>query len=398
MQHQGEPMYAMHGQQAPGFYGPSMTFPAPMPIVYGSSPPPIQMAPPMMYTETPLYTEAVPVQYDTKVPVHPQIVHPVIDDNHPSHRALLWGGLLSFFSTATFANGMLRFLQAWPTVKTDGGSLTENDAYFPPIVSLIAGIFAIVIGLVGFLVGLSSILHQAIKPGTAMAAFGFMALLASYVFVIEVFAQPIFEYTKGTGGLYSGFIPANISRPDRNSSITFSTIFCLFSYFFTSVGMILLTCLELKGALAGALESFKGAQMKQRIMSFMVFFNGLAVLVLGCIIYMTEDHERLMNRKWIVSPNFVEFPAITVMTGIFLILYSAPGFVATVAMAKIQGWLAIPMFLWMVAIHWLTQISHFGNLFSYAGAWMGLLSLMNIAAPAVYGGRVCRLAKYIFKQ
>jgi len=366
-----------------------MTFPVPMPIQYGS--PPAQMPVPMIYTHDP---SPQYVQKDVMVPMGPpQGGMPVLNDNSPSHRALLWGGLLAFFSTATFVNGMIRFLQAWPTTLIDGGNLTENNAYFPPIVTLIAAIFAVVIGLVGFLVGLSSILHNAIKPGTATAAFVFMALLASYVFVIEVFAKPIFEYTKNTGGPF--FPPGINSAADRNASVTFSSIFCLFSYFVTSVGMILLCCHELKCALAGSLETLRGAQNKQRLMSFFVFFNGLAVLVLGCIIYQAESWERLVNRKWIVVPQFVEFPSIVVMSGLFIMLYAAPGFIATAGMAKIQGWLAILLFLWLVSTHWLLQLAHFGSLYAFAGGWMGLLSLMNVAAPAVYGGRVAKLAKYV---
>lgn len=388
---QTDPVYAMHGAAAPGFYGPSFVPVPMMTMPMAHSPQPIHSS--GMYVDT--YVEKRPVEAP---PPAPKVL--CANENSAPHRAVMWAGLLAFFSTATFVNGMIRFLQANPTALYDMGTVTEDQKMFPPIVPLIAAVFAIIIGMTGFLTGLSSLLFNAVKPGIAMAAGAFICVLASYVFTIEVFTKPIFEFTKGVAAdplLGSQIVfPQGVVRKDQNAAVTFSAVWCFFGYFFTSTGMIALLCFELKNALAGAMETQTGAAMKMRFMNLMTFMNAVGILTVGCIVYMDEEDERLYTQKWIVTPNYIEFPATIVISGVFLFLYTVPGFIASPAMAKIQAWLSIFIFSWFVVFHWLLNLAHFTSLFSFVGGWMGLLLLMNIFAPVVYGSRVVKLSQNSF--
>jgi len=396
---------------AAGFYGPSMVFPnAPVPV-YGTSPAPVMvtapapvpmvpmvMAPPVMYVDPPI----------EKTPTVPRHICP--DTNSASHRAFLWGGLLAFFSTATFVNGMIRFVQAIPAVVTKGGDARENYLYFTPVVYLIAEIFSVVIGLAGFLLGLSEILFDAVQGGICMITFCICAVFASYLWAVEVFAKPIYELSQGTSSLTGTaatlqfgsragqtlITPTWMERRDQNALVVFSSIFTWFAYFVTSVGMILLCMLELRAAVTGALETVRGAQLKMRIMSLCVFVTALGDIVCAGVVYTklgVWQRTVFGANTFQALPNLVEFPAVMVLSFIFLFLCSVPGLIATPAMAKIQGWMMIPMFGWMVSCHWLLQVSHFSFDYAYVAGWMGLMTLMHLAAPCVYGSRVVRLSR-----
>jgi len=287
---------------------------------------------------------------------------------------------------------MIKFLQSNPTVLADGGSLTAESFSFPPIARLVSTVAGIVLSMAGIGLGILSFIFDFNRPGLTAAVLILQIVLSSFVFCIEVFAVPIFNYERMTGPPAPR--PNGWSESESEAAFAFGTFFCLFSYCSTSLGMICSAALELRKAQLNLNENLASATMRLRTLSAAVMLFGLGCLVLGSMIVHRElPVSRLVSTPYVYPPNFVEFPAILVMTGLFIMIYAAPGLVGIPPLAKIQAFLAVPMWMWMVCVHILTQVAHFPPEMAFLGGLLGIMSLANILAPAVYGARVLFLKR-----
>jgi hypothetical protein len=309
-----------------------------------------------------------------------------------ANKKLIWGGLLLIFSSVVFVDSMTKFLQADPNTNGINGpqSLKENKTNFPPIVSILASTFGCALSFFGMILGLYQLAFNFSSPGVTLVVFLVQTIFAIFVFLVEVFAKPLFLKDKKLG---LPLAPQNSfdSVMEGNAAFCFGRLGPLFGWYATALGMVLYSCWNLRNAQMGVIDRPAGHIGGLRFMSLMTFLFGFCTLVFGCMAEHEEWWSKLGSRKYVYPPNFVEYPAITVITGLLVWFYSMLGMIGTKATCQILIMAAPLVWFWMVVFHTLLQLSQYPETFAFAGPLLGMKSFANIFGPAVLAARFLEL-------
>jgi hypothetical protein len=299
-----------------------------------------------------------------------------------SKNAIRYGGILIFSSFALVIQGVTSFMNFNPTK-----NYTELNSY--EAVLIVCSIFLIAMGAIGIGVGFGTMICDSNSP--IITAYSLLLVFGLGVtsFSTLVFAQYIYNYENKLN-------PPNFPVVAYNSDwimakVEVAMIFgSIFSSFFISActqGLQLYYIVLLHQVQVE--ESVPYGIWCRLILScfyLAVFLGGVGMVVLGVLINRAFGDGEL-EVVIIFPPNYVKYADITLLSGIFLLIYSAAilgGILAGryYSNAIYQGstWLV----LWMWSAFIMTSIAKFKN-GQYSGPAASITALMTVAviAPAI---------------
>lgn len=307
-------------------------------------------------------------------------------DGNVEIEKLRFGSILMLFSVFVLVEGMVRFILSDPEQDSDRLDGDYNgQEFFPPIVMIIAATGEVFFGAMGLFVGVGQCYFGLEMPALTKVALGTMALFGWFVFLVYALAAPIYNLDND---IFQPHPVGGLNEDEYNTAVVFGHIFASISYCGCMQGMQFFSCLYLLNLQTGNHETTNDRN-KMRVMwyGFLAFLGGFGHLVLGCLVADQEGEGELdQNNQYVFPPNFVYYPAMTILSGLVLMIYACL-VLSTIAMpanAKFVKMFAIFTWLYLCIFHIMAQLTGFGPSLAFVSAMLIVLSTSLVIGPALF--------------
>lgn len=336
-----------------------------------------------MSTETPRGSGSVPPT-PAHIPNNAVVVFPFGKES---------AAMLTVYSVFLLVEGCWRFLFSknyHDIYGTWAGNDSDVNPNFPAVVLLIGAAFELLFAAYGLWLGVGHLLFEWGNATATGILLLLQLLLGAYTFIVWTIAFPAFledqVYSNATQFYF-------FSEDQMHAARVFGEIFTIMCW------SGIMWAAQIYFALAlyrYQLNTHKGNdtpsyRMRLGVFAAIIFWSGLSILILGGL-FRDNLGAGQYGDQWIYFPNVIAYSAITIVTGILLIIYGLLGWINCTDARFTPTFLGISIiiWLWLLCAHNLVQLSYSANgIWDKTGMTTYMIVLMTslVLAPMYFSSR-----------
>lgn len=257
-------------------------------------------------------------------------------------------GLLTLFSLLIFIEGGIRV----NAVDVKMFTRPPNVLAFPPVVSFIAAIAELLLGLLGLLLGISSLISRFFDRRLFSIAVLVQVTLSTFVFVVNNLADPIYRLDKLIPFKPRPIPNVSLYRAAESMALLIGVQFTLALF----VGqLIFMTRLAASATGKDVWRARSGNRTNALVWNVNLGLAGLWTMILGSgVLSHKENFPRTAEISGIVFafvPHIGTKPRFTIATGVIMIAWAAIGVVLTFRRFKNVSWYVLGSVLVAIIVY-----------------------------------------------